>query len=206
MKNANENDNVPDHVLNPWTSVWIRPRAAVRSAISNKPMKFAIILASIAGVAQLLDRAMNKNLGDSMSTMMVLLLAILVGPILGLLGWWISSGVTYLVGKWIGGIGSFADMKMAVGVSYIPIVLSLALYILDLLFLGDSLFRDVEIPIFQFLWLLFSAFCSLVLTVWGVVILIKGIAEVHLFSSWKGLLTLVIPFVALLIVILLLLI
>ena len=206
MENVSENHNAPGHEVNPWTSIWIKPRATVRSAISNKPMKFAIILASIAGVTQLLDRAMDKDLGDSMSTMAILLLAILAGPILGLIGWWISSGVAYIVGKWVGGIGSFEEMKMAVGLSSIPIVVSIGLYLLDLLFLGDALFMDVEVSMFQFLWLLFSVICSAVLSVWSIVILIKGIAEVHLFSSWKAVLTLIIPFVILLIIVLLLLI
>lgn len=206
MENVSENHSATGHVVNPWTSIWIKPRATVRSAISNKPMRFAIILASIAGVTQLLDRAMNKNLGDSMSTMAILLLAILAGPILGLIGWWISSGVAYIVGKWVGGIGSFEEMKMAVGLSSIPIVVSVGLYLLDLLFLGDALFMDVEVSMFQFLWLLFSVICSAVLSVWSIVILIKGIAEVHLFSSWKAVLTLIIPFVILLIIVLLLLI
>ena len=41
-------------------SVWLKPRETVRYAIDHKPMKFAIILALIAGVFDIVEWGVAK--------------------------------------------------------------------------------------------------------------------------------------------------
>ena len=180
--------------LNLWTSIWIKPRETVRYAIDTKPMKFAIILALIAGVFDVLNAASQNDLGDSMSVLTIFVLAVVVGPLLGLVGWWIASGITTIVGKWLGGTGTFADLKMAIAISYIPIILGGVLWIPNLLILGEVLFIEVfDVSAGQIIWLFISGFIGIVLGVWSFIITVKAIAEAHRFSGWRGLWTVVIP-------------
>lgn len=204
MENTYENKPDPIEEVNPWTSIWIAPRKAIRSAITHKKTQLAFILAMIYGITSFLDRAIGDNLGDSMPFLLVLVIALVGGAIGGLIGWWILSGLASLIGKWLGGVGTYEEMKIAVGVSYIPVALSGVLYVFDLLFLGTSLFQDVEVAVFQVFWLLFSASIGVVFSFWSIFILIKGVAEAHRFSSWKALLTLVLPFIVLAVVIIIL--
>lgn len=193
VRNIYENEPASVDELNPWTAIWSTPRKAIRSAINYPNTKLVMILVIVAGIINILDRAVGENLGDTMPFILILLLALVGGAIGGLIGWWILAGLMTFIGKLFGGLGTYKEMKIAVGISYIPMALSGIVYIFDVLFLGSSLFMDVEISVFQVIWLLFSSSIGLVLSFWSLFILIKGIAEVHRFSSWKGLLTLLIP-------------
>ena len=202
MGNIYGNKPAPVDELNPWMAIWGTPRKAIRSAINYPNIQLVMQLVVVAGIINILDRAVGKNLGDKMPFLLVLLLALVGGAIAGFIGWWILAGLMTFIGKWFGGLGTYKEMKIAVGISYIPMAISGILYIFDVLFLGTSLFMDVEISVFQVLWLLFSSSIGLVLSFWSLFILIKGIAEVHRFSSWKGLLTLFMPFIILMLFVL----
>ena len=189
--------------LNVWTSIWIKPRETVRYAIDNKTMKFAVILALIAGVFDTLDGAVQNNLGDTMSITMIFVFAILLGPVLGVIGWWIAAVIAKIVGRWFGGTGTFADLKMAFAMSYIPIILGGVLWIPDLLILGKVLFvENFDISVGPLIWLFISGFISIVLGVWSFIITVKAIAEAHKFSAWRGLWTVLIPSVLIIFVLL----
>ena len=206
MENTYENNPTPMEEVNPWTLVWTAPRKAVRSAITHNKSQLAFYLAIIFGITSFFDRAIGNNLGDTFPFWLVLIMTLIGGAIGGLIGWWVLSGLAFFIGKWVGGVGTYEEMKIAVGVSYIPVAITGVLYILDMLILRASLFKDVEISLFQGLWLLFSASIGVVFSFWSIFIVIKGVAEAHRFSSWKALLTLVLPFIILMVIALLLLI
>lgn len=202
----NEGNDVLDKKveLNLWTSIWTKPREAVRYAIDHKSMKFAIILALIAGIFNMLNGASSNNLGDTMSIPSIFVLGFVLGPILGWISWWISAGLAKIVGSWLGGTGRFAELKMALAVSYIPLILVGVLWIPDLLILGKILFVESSyISIGQQIWLFISGIISIVVGIWIFVITIMAISEAHRFSAWRGFWTIVIPSVVVIIVLLL---
>ena len=203
----NEGNDVLDkkEELNLWMSIWTKPREAVRYAIDQKSMKFAIILALIAGVFNMLNGASSNNLGDTMSIPYIFVLAFVVGPTLGWISWWISAGLAKMVGTWLGGTGRFVELKMAFAVSYIPLILVGVLWIPDLLILGKMLFvENFYISLGQQIWLFVSGIINIVVGVWIFVITIMAIAEAHRFSAWRGFWTIVIPSVFVITVLLLL--
>lgn len=190
--------------LNVWTSIWLKPKATVRYAIDYKPMKFAVMLVLIAGIFDMLDAATQNNLGDSISVPMIFVLAIIVGPILGAIGWWIGAGIATIVGTWLGGIGRFTELKMAFAITYIPIIFAGVLWIPDVLILGKILFvENFHISAGQQIWLFFSGFISIVVGIWSFIITINAIAEAHQFSRWRGFWTIVIPSAVIIVVLLL---
>lgn len=190
--------------LNLWKSIWLKPRETVRYAIDHKPMKFAVILALIAGIFDLLNASTQNNFGDSISIPMIFVLAIILGPILGIIGWWISAGIATIVGTWLGGIGTFSELKMAFSVTYIPLILFGLLLIPNFLILGKVLFiEDFDISFGKTIWLFFSGFIGIVVGIWSFVIRINAIAEAHQFSAWRGFWTIFIPSAVIFIVLLL---
>lgn len=197
MVNTYESKQDMIEEVNLWSTIWIAPRKAIRSAIDYDKKKLSMMLIVIVGIINFLDRAIGQNLGDSIPFLLILVLALVGGTIAGFIGWWILSGLATFIGKWLGGVGTYEEMKIAVGISYIPIAFSGVLYIFDVLFLGQSLFMNVEVSVFQVIWLLFSSSIGVVLSCWSMFILIKGVAEAHRFSSWKSLLTLILPFIIL---------
>lgn len=188
--------------MNVWTAVWLKPKEAARYAIDFKPMKFAIILALIAGVLDLLNGASQNSLGDGMSVPGILVMAIIMGPILGIISWWIGAGISTMVGTWLGGIGRFEELKKAFAITLIPGIVGGMLWIPDLLILGESLFiEDNIVTGGKLVWLLFSGTIGFIIGIWGFVITIMAIAEAHQFSAWRGFWTVVIPAILIFIVV-----
>src|SRR5690625_2378293 len=89
--------------LNPWLTIWYNPRATVRSAIDYRSLNLLIFLAMMAGITEVFDRAISKNMGDSMHTMVVLLFVVIVGAVVGIVSWFIWSVVLYYTGKLLKG-------------------------------------------------------------------------------------------------------
>ncbi len=180
--------------LNVWTSIWVKPRVTVRYAIEHKPMKFAVMLALIAGVFDMLNAATQNNFGDTMPVPVIIVLAIILGPILGVIGWWIGAGIAKLVGKWLGGVGNYEELKMALAIAYIPVILIGILWVPNLLVLGNSMFMEsFDISAGQLIWSYLSTFISFVMGIWSFIIMINAISEAHQFSRWRGFWTIVIP-------------
>lgn len=202
MENIVEDNPTPDsntdrgEKLNPWLTIWYKPRATFRSAINHKSTSLAVFLAIMAGITELFDRAISENMGDHMSTLMVLVLIIVLGAIGGIVSWFIWSAINYYVGKLLKGKGTIQEMNIAMGVSFIPLAISAVFGFFDVVFLGDALFVDAYLTPFQIIWLLVSAFFVFILSIWSLFLMIKAVAEAHRFSAWKGLLTLAIPIAA----------
>ena len=53
----------PD-TLNPWFTIWTRPRATMRSILDTDPKHMVMVLAMLAGFAQALDKASLRHVGD----------------------------------------------------------------------------------------------------------------------------------------------
>jgi len=188
--------------MNVWTAVWLKPKEVARYAIDYKPIKFAIILALLAGVLDGLNGASQNNLGDGMSISGIFITSILIGPILGLIAWWLGAGISTIVGTFLGGIGRFEELKMAFAITLIPGIVGGMLWIPDLLILGESLFMEDNIVTGgKFVWLLFSGTIGFIIGIWGFVITIMAIAEAHQFSAWRGFWTVVIPAILVFIVV-----
>lgn len=181
--------------VNPFTTIWYAPSRAIRSVITYKPTYFAIIIAMLVGITDMFETAISEEFGDHMS-LSVILVTLLVGGILsGVLGMVITVALSQFIGKLLGGIAKFREVFMAIGAASIPAAFTLAIYLIDLVVIGENLFVDVELSGGQVLWLLFSAFVTFVLSTWTLFLTIKSIAEAHQFSFWKGLLTFIIPVV-----------
>ncbi|MBE1556110.1 Yip1 family protein [Sporosarcina limicola] len=182
--------------MNPWLSVWVKPRKTMRYVIETKSMQYMLIVVLISGVIDILDKASNKNLGDSFALPLIILMALVLGPLFGWIGWWTSSGISYWVGKWFGGQGSFDDLRMAFAVSYIPLVLLGVFWIFDILIVGAALFTEApEVPYSQIVWLIIRSIISVIVGIWSTVILINTVAEAHRFSAWKAFATIILPVV-----------
>ncbi|MBB4826246.1 hypothetical protein HNO89_003505 [Sporosarcina luteola] len=184
--------------LNPWLAIWVRPKETIRYAIENIPMGFITMLVAIVGIFDVLDRAVAKNLGDKIATPFIFLIALVAGPLFGILFWWIGSGIAYIFGKWLGGTGTYKDLRITYGIVNIIYIIGAVVWIPDLLILGSSLFTDyVDGGIATVLWLMISSFLSFVIVVWGFIALLFGVAEAHRFPVWKAFLTIIIPTVIL---------
>ena len=76
----------PSGTFNPWLSIWMRPRATMRHILDTDPGGYVLALAAAGrGSAAQLDRATQRNAGDVLSLPTILVLAVILGPIGGIL-------------------------------------------------------------------------------------------------------------------------
>ncbi|MBD7983268.1 YIP1 family protein [Sporosarcina sp. Sa2YVA2] len=194
MYTIEEQKNGPVEPLNMWKSIWLHPRKTVRYAVQHKTWRFVIIIALISGIFTALDQASSNDLGDSMGMGTIALIALLAGPILGVISLYIGSGVLHLLSKMFGGRGTFAHTKMAYTVSNLILIVLGFVWLPDLLINGRGMFvADYDFSIFQVIWLVVSLFLNFALGVWATVSMIGAIAEVHELAIWKAVLVVLLP-------------
>jgi hypothetical protein len=177
--------------LNPWLSMWTRPRETVRQLLRTSPAWVILLLAALAGVGQVLDNASFRNLGDSYPAGMIVVLAVLLGPAFGIIGLYIGGVLVAWTGHWIGGTAPARDVRTAMAWAGLPLVAGLVVWVFDLALFGSEMFTSytprLEASLGLALLMLVSGVVSLVLGVWAMVLLCKSVGEVHGFSAWKGL-------------------
>ncbi|PJA75124.1 hypothetical protein CO151_07350 [bacterium CG_4_9_14_3_um_filter_65_15] len=176
----------------PLQDIWLAPRATIRRLVDYDPGYMVIPLVMLAGIAEALGRASSRDSGDEMSLFLIILLALIGGPLSGLISVWASSHLLLFTGRWMDGVATRDHLRTAVAWSAVPAVAVLGLTMLEIVIFGDELFRSVTprldaspgLGILIFLFALVEG----ALSIWSVVILAKTVAEVQGFSSaWKGL-------------------
>ena len=186
------NDQVES--LNMWKSIWLHPRKTVRYAVEHKTWRFVMMIALIIGVFTVLDQASSNDLGETMGIGQIILIALIGGPILGVISLFIGSGVLHLLSLMFGGRGTFADTRMAFTVSNLILIVSGLIWIPDLLINGKGMFvSEYDFTLFQGLWLVISLILNFALGIWSTVSLVGAMAEVHEFAIWKAVIVVLLP-------------
>jgi hypothetical protein len=203
-----EKGSRPKH---PWFKIWIKPRETMREIIEFDAGYLVLPLAIITGFGYTLDRVMSRNLGDSYSLTAVIVIALIGGPIGGLVSVYLLGALSSWLGKKMGGEGEVGEVQAAVAWSSIPWILLIFLAILQIALFGTEVFSSYT-PKFDVLrnsnlvnfvltglYLLGLETTGTVLLFWRLALLVKCVAEAHRFSAWRSLLTILIPYLVLLI-------
>lgn len=184
--------------LNPWFSIWTRPRATIQQIIDTDPTRMVILLAALSGISQTLDRASFRSVGDTLELPTILLIALIAGPIGGILSLYIGGALIRWTGSWIGGTGTSENLRAAIAWSSVPVIWILPLWIPVLGIYGEEMFTTETPRLDASLKLLFLlvgiALFEVAIGVWSFVILLKCIGQVHEFSAWRALGNVVLAF------------
>ena len=186
--------------LNPWLHIWIKPRAVMRQELEkpNREKNF-ILLAVLIGIPIMFTSYESFEIDVNVG--LIFGISLIGGPLLSLAVLYISSWIYAVVGRWIGGNGRAADLRVATIRGWIiPSIVPSVISIIDYLIRGEEYFISREaltepgeyvgfidsisngmtplliIPFFMF-------------NVWVFVIWLKASGEAHHFSAWKSLLT-----------------
>ncbi len=180
-----------EQTLNPWVSMWTKPRATIQQIVDTNPERLVMTLAAISGFAQVLDRASMRSLGDKLEWPAIFLIAAIAGPIGGIISLYIASALIRWTGTWIGGNASSQNIRAALVWSNVPIIWALILWIPELALFGQELFTSETptidaTPSLAFLMLGFAAI-EISIAIWTIVVLLKCLGQVQSFSAWKAL-------------------
>jgi hypothetical protein len=180
-----------DEPLNPWVSIWTRPRATIRQIVDTDPTYMVVLLASIGGIARALDNASRRNTGDNLPLAGILVTAMIAGPLGGLIMLYLSGALVRWTGSLLGGVANSVQVRAALAWGQVPTIGILIVWGVQIALLGKELFSS-ETPSLDAgelrAWIFLATVpIDVVLAIWAAVLIVKCVAEVHQFSAWKGL-------------------
>ena len=185
MENSNQ------QALNPWFSIWTKPRATIQQIVETDPQRLVLLLAALGGFSTVLDRASMRNMGDRLEWPMLFLVAAIVGPLAGIVTLYLGGVLLRWTGRWIGGQASSQHIRAAMAWSSVPEIWALLLWIPELALFGQELFTSTTPlldanPSLNIAMLGFAAL-GILMAVWQFVIFLKCLGQVQGFSAWKAL-------------------
>ncbi|WP_124726346.1 YIP1 family protein [Staphylospora marina] len=176
--------------FNPWLSMWKQPRETVRAYVLNHSAKWLWMLSALSGIKFFLDNADAQDVGDQVAFGSILLLSLIIGPFLGIIYWYLLSGLLAITGKVAGLSGKWREFRQAVGLSFVPLAWAMPLWLIRLILFGSENFASRTPVIDSSVWLLLLivlfSLVDLALGVWYLVTLSRSVAEVYDCSAWKA--------------------
>ncbi|HPG39826.1 MAG TPA: Yip1 family protein [bacterium] len=181
----------------PWSTIWLRPKETIRRIVDTNPRYQVIFLAILGGIGQTLANA--RGMGDMFSFGALIFLCLLAGPMGGLLSLYISGFVMHWTSARLGGTATREQVRAVIAWSWAPIVYTLPLWGVKYILFREELFTTGKTfiesqPALSFLFELFTA-VDFVITIWYLMILFIGLAEVNRISVGRGIAAAVLAFV-----------
>lgn len=182
----------------PFTSIWVRPRATIRRILDADPRRHVLLLAVLSGIAGAFGR-MEDGAGHYFPLIAIVFIALGAGAIQGVIGLYLWGFLIQLTGRWIGGAAKAVELRAALAWSSLPLVVLLALYPFQIALFGQDLFYTYVPAAVEESWLLYVymglGVVEIGAAVWWVVLSARTVAEAQGFrNSWTGLGNLVLAF------------
>jgi len=176
--------------MNPWLNIWFKPRITIRHIVDQTPEKHVQLLAVISGIFRFVDQASERSLGDTVSLLGILGLAIVIGPIAGYISLYLSGALFQWTGSWLGGNATVRDVRTVYAWSSVVDIVGLIIFTPIILVFGRDWFQSsanwTNSSAGLFIAVLLIPL-GLTLLIWRAIMFLSGLAEVHNFSIWKSL-------------------
>ena len=192
------NTEVQIQSMNPWVSIWIKPRGTIRWIVETDPTRHVVLLAVVGGIANSLNLVEMFNLGDLLPLPIMLIFALVAGAIWGLPYIYIFGAILRWTGSWFGGEATRKEVRAAIAWSSVPSIWALMLWVPGLILLREELFTSPRLPYlspskdYDYLIVGFI-YLRGVIAIWAGIVFFKCLGEVHGFSAWKAIGATIIP-------------
>ena len=168
------------------------------------------VLLFLAGIVKSFDRAVEKNMGEETSLWGVLAMAVIMGGLFGWISFYIYSFLVSWTGKWLNGVANTDAVLRVFAYSTLPSSLGLVVLLIQIAIFGKDIFTNdailTDATTLSSIIVYGTLFLQISLSVWSLVLLVIGIAEVQKFSIGYAILNVILPgllllaFVALLVI------
>jgi len=168
---------------NPWATIWTRPRATIRRIVDTDVHYQVMFLAILSGAIVWLERRWAQPATGG-AYPLVVVAAVIVGAMAGIVELYLNGMLLKWSGSALGGIGTYAEVRAALAWSRVPVIVAMAIGIASILLsddgpsaLGDEASSSGNgVALLQVLFAL-----------WGFIVMLKCLGEVHRFSAWRAL-------------------
>lgn len=183
-----------DLEMNPWLSIWVKPRKTLRAILAKSPNYRLGSLSFIYGVHYLFYVAQFFGLAVLAPAYLIVIAAFVLAIPVAYCIFSLSSFIILLFGKLLGGKGCFTSIRCTLAWCAVPNVINIFLWLVLVSFFGNEIFMQgfsATVPTHHLLLLQVCVLLQLGVFIWALVILINGLAEVQGYSVWMGLLNLI---------------
>jgi len=179
-------------------TIWTEPRATIRRIVDTDPTRNVIALAAvgpaIAALASQWSKALANNSNLSVLWPLWVAVNVAVQAAVGVLGLYIGAAILKWSGGLIGGVATRVEMRAAIAWAQIPGIAA-EIILLAAVLTGVP---TPQAPVSGTLPHIDPGFYKIlvvevVLGLWGGIVAMYTIAEVHRFSAWRAFLTTLIP-------------
>lgn len=181
--------------LNPWKTIWRRPRDTIRAIVVENPDYKLWLLATIYAFPVLLSLAQVLMLGNMFTLLPILLGALIIAPLWGYIVFSYFSFFVYQVGKLFRSEGKFKEVRAALAWANAPIIANTFVWLVIISRFGLRLFQNVGEKIMlnrlEVLIVLSLLLLQLLALIFAVIFYVSMLAEVQKFSIGKTILTLI---------------
>ena len=173
---------IPPRPLRALHDVWLRPRKVFRS-LANIPVgPRDYLLGALQGMVSWLAFCRAESLGAHSGALDLLAEALLVGPVAGILGILLMTAVYTRLGRAAGGTAERHHVFHVLAYGGVPLVASLALWILTALVAGPATFMQqpgASAEPLAGLMLATQPVVHMALICWSLLIQVMGFSEVE---------------------------
>jgi hypothetical protein len=181
----------PPGGLNPWTSMWLQPRATIRQIVTEDPEEGVLVLALLSSIPSVLGQIFEWSSGDDLPTLVrrALTIALLVLITVGCL--FLGARLLRWTGSWFGGTANLKELRAAIAWSSVPALWALPLVALNMatehldLFAAAPPSAGVSLSLSRFSMGLTAVQVGIGL--WGMVVFLLALSEVQGFSVSRAL-------------------
>ncbi len=177
-------------MASPWKTLWFHPRQTVRAVLDRDASYMLLPLIFSYGIFDALDYLCKRNAGDTMSLAQIAAIALVLGPIRGIISVFVATLVCALTGRWLGGRADRGNLQIAFAWSIPPYLVAGLLGLPAMAFFGAEYFKS-EPNLGEGPEVALLVFAPLVLQVplliWSIVLYVQGVAELQGFSAWRAL-------------------
>jgi hypothetical protein len=146
------NESVENPALNPWWGIWVQPRETIRTIMETDPKMHFWVLVTFYGLIRAVSWGVQVGLGDMFSPAGVAGFILIIGPIAGIIGVYLTGALLGLVGRFMGGKADSQEIRMVLAWAALPMSVLALLALLPYVFmLGPLVFSSANPLVSQIL-------------------------------------------------------
>lgn len=180
----------PPNPIRPLHDVWLKPRRVFRE-LAGVPIGMTdYLLGAAQGAASWLALSQAQSAGSSSSVAEILGKAVVIGPIMGIAGLYLFAAIYSRLGGRAGGVSTRTQVFHVLAYSGVPMVVSLGIWLLTALLVGEPTFIATPVPdmeTFLALLLRVQLIANTLLILWTFLLQVMGFSEVQGIATRRAL-------------------